>query len=58
MILAKVTSGISKKKKLVEGLSERELTNPEGTGFDLRLEKFTKFRVKRFSEKHTARPLK
>jgi len=23
--------------KLVEGLSERELTNPEGTGFDLRL---------------------
>jgi len=26
-----------KEKKLVEGLSERELTNPEGTGFDLRL---------------------
>lgn len=26
-----------KSKKLVEGLSERELTNPEGTGFDLRL---------------------
>lgn len=26
-----------KKKKLVENLSERELTNPEGTGFDLRL---------------------
>ena len=25
------------KKKLVEGLSERELTNPEGAGFDLRL---------------------
>lgn len=24
-----------KKKKLVEGLSERELTNPEGAGFDL-----------------------
>ena len=24
-------------KKLVENLSERELTNPEGTGFDLRL---------------------
>lgn len=24
-------------KKLVEGLSERELTNPEGAGFDLRL---------------------
>lgn len=26
-----------KKFKLVEGLSERELTNPEGAGFDLRL---------------------
>ncbi len=26
-----------KKIKLVENLSERELTNPEGTGFDLRL---------------------
>jgi deoxycytidine triphosphate deaminase len=26
-----------KAKKLVEGLSERELTNPEGAGFDLRL---------------------
>ena len=26
-----------KKKKLVEDLSERELTNPEGAGFDLRL---------------------
>jgi deoxycytidine triphosphate deaminase len=26
-----------KSKKLVEGLSERELTNPEGAGFDLRL---------------------
>ncbi len=24
-------------KKLVEGLSERELTNPEGAGFDLRI---------------------
>lgn len=28
-----------KTKKLVEGLSERELTNPEGAGFDLRLGK-------------------
>lgn len=28
-----------KEKKLVEGLSERELTNPEGCGFDLRLGK-------------------
>ena len=26
-----------KTKKLVEGLSERELTNPEGAGFDLRV---------------------
>lgn len=26
-----------KTQKLVEGLSERELTNPEGAGFDLRL---------------------
>src|SRR5258708_300932 len=26
-----------KTKKLVVGLSERELTNPEGAGFDLRL---------------------
>lgn len=26
-----------KTKKLVDGLSERELTNPEGAGFDLRL---------------------
>lgn len=26
-----------KKKKLVEGLADRELTNPEGAGFDLRL---------------------
>lgn len=26
-----------KKKKLVENLSERELTNPEGAGFDIRL---------------------
>lgn len=26
-----------KKKRLVEGLSERELTSPEGAGFDLRL---------------------
>jgi deoxycytidine triphosphate deaminase len=27
-----------KEKKLVEGLSERELNNPEGSGFDLRLD--------------------
>ncbi|MBI5356081.1 hypothetical protein HZB78_00515 [Candidatus Collierbacteria bacterium] len=28
-----------KTKKLVEGLDNRELTNPEGAGFDLRIEK-------------------
>jgi deoxycytidine triphosphate deaminase len=31
-----------KKIKLVEGLSERELTNPEGAGFDLRLDEVYK----------------
>src|SRR3989344_8589715 len=31
-----------KTKKLVEGLSERELTNPEGAGFDLRLDEVYK----------------
>ncbi len=28
-----------KEKKLIENLDQRELTNPEGTGFDLRVEK-------------------
>ena len=38
MILGpKVLLDLVKKKKLVEGLSERELINPEGAGFDLRL---------------------
>ena len=38
MILGpKLLLELVKKKKLVEGLSERELTNPEGAGFDLRL---------------------
>lgn len=38
MILGpKLLLKLVKTKKLVEGLSERELTNPEGTGFDLRL---------------------
>lgn len=38
-----------KKKKLVENLSERELTNPEGAGFDLRLgEAFKIIGKKRF----------
>lgn len=38
MILGpKILLDLVKKKKLVEGLSQRELTNPEGAGFDLRL---------------------
>ncbi len=38
MILSpKILLDLVKKEKLVESLSERELTNPEGTGFDLRL---------------------
>lgn len=38
MILGpKILLQLVKKKKLIEGLSERELTNPEGAGFDLRL---------------------
>jgi len=35
-------------KKLVEGLSERELTNPEGAGFDLRLGEVYKIKGKAF----------
>ncbi len=37
-----------KTKKLVEGLSERELTNPEGAGFDLRLGEVYKIKGKAF----------
>lgn len=38
MILGpKLLLELVKEKKLVEGLAERELTNPEGAGFDLRL---------------------
>lgn len=38
MILGpKILLQLVKDKKLVENLSERELTNPEGAGFDLRL---------------------
>jgi deoxycytidine triphosphate deaminase len=36
-----------KTKKLVENLSERELTNPEGAGFDLRLGEVYKFKGKK-----------
>ncbi len=37
-----------KTKKLVEGLSQRELTNPEGAGFDLRLDEVYKISGKAF----------
>lgn len=37
-----------KTKKLVENLSERELTNPEGAGFDLRLGEIYKISGKAF----------
>ena len=46
-----------RRKKLVEGLSERELTNPEGAGFDLRLGEVYKISGKAFlglTERHTA----
>lgn len=33
----KILLKLVKEKKLVENLSERELTNPEGAGFDIRL---------------------
>lgn len=46
-----------KKVKLVEGLSERELTNPEGTGFDLRLGEVFKISGKAFlGETHRKTP--
>lgn len=46
-----------KKIKLVENLSERELTNPEGAGFDLRLGEVYKISGEAFlgiTERHTA----
>lgn len=46
-----------KTKKLVEGLSERELTNPEGAGFDLRLGEIYKIKGEAFlgeTERKTA----
>lgn len=46
-----------KDKKLVENLSERELTNPEGTGFDLRLGEVFKISGKAFlGETHRQTP--
>lgn len=46
-----------KKMKLVENLSDRELTNPEGAGFDLRLGEVYKIKGKAFlgvTDRHTA----
>lgn len=46
-----------KEVKLVENLSERELNNPEGAGFDLRLGEVYKISGKAFlgiTERHTA----
>ena len=58
MILApKLLLKLVKTKQLVEGLSERELTNPEGAGFDLRLGEVYKISGKAFlgiTERHTA----
>lgn len=49
MILgSKTLVELVKTKKLVEGLSERELTNPEGAGFDLRLGEVYKIKGKAF----------
>ena len=49
MILGpKILLKLVKEKKLVENLSERELTNPEGAGFDLRLGEVYKIRGKAF----------
>src|SRR6266550_6855963 len=46
-----------KKINLVEGLSERELTNPEGAGFDLRLGEVYKISGKAFlGETHRQTP--
>lgn len=53
----KLLLDLVKKKKLVENLSERELTNPEGAGFDLRLGEAYKISGKAFlgiTERHTA----
>lgn len=46
-----------KTKKLVENLSERELTNPEGAGFDLRLGEVYKIKGEAFlGETHRKTP--
>ena len=58
MILSpKLLLKLVKTKKLVEGLSERELTNPEGAGFDLRLGEVYKISGKAFlGETHRQTP--
>ena len=49
MILGpKILLNLVKKQKLVENLSERELTNPEGAGFDLRLGEVYKIKGEAF----------
>ncbi|EKD64560.1 MAG: hypothetical protein ACD_50C00344G0011 [uncultured bacterium] len=49
MILGpKILLQLVKTKKLVENLSERELTNPEGAGFDLRLGEVYKIKGEAF----------
>lgn len=53
----KILLELVKKIKLVEGLSERELTNPEGAGFDLRLDEVYEISGKAYlgiTERHTA----
>lgn len=46
-----------KTKKLIEGLSKRELENPEGTGFDLRLGEVFKIKGSAFlGETHRQTP--
>ena len=53
----KILLELVKKDKLVENLSERELTNPEGTGFDLRLGEVFKISGKAFlGETHRQTP--
>ncbi len=44
----KVLLKLVKEKKLVQGLSDRELTNPEGAGFDLRLGEVYKIKGRGF----------
>lgn len=53
----KILLKLVKEIKLVEGLSERELTNPEGAGFDLRLGEVYKIKGEAFlGETHRQTP--